>query len=171
MFAVVSISCFSFSTLPTSYVHHHHHFWLHKIWILAPKIGPKKSAKRSMGMDTFYGDTFDNGFGSFETVKRAHPQSKPLYRCESINFHLKIESQAIDWFFATIHLQHIPISFQQKTYCYSFSILRGIPNYNKVKENDWVHTFPKGFVLPICLSVSWGYPQLKMQKVSRKVFK
>ena len=48
-----------------------------------------------MGMDTFYGDTFDNGFGSFETVKRAHPQSKPLYRCESINFHLKIESQAM----------------------------------------------------------------------------
>ena len=44
-----------------------------------------------MGMDTFYGDTFDNGFGSFETVKRAHPQSKPLYRCESINFLLKIE--------------------------------------------------------------------------------
>ena len=55
----------------------------------------QKSAKRSMGMDTFYGDTFDNGFGSFETVKRAHPQSKPLYRCESINFHLKIESQAM----------------------------------------------------------------------------
>ena len=48
-----------------------------------------------MGMDTFYGDTFDNGFGSFETVKRAHPQSKPLYRCESINFHLKIEYQAM----------------------------------------------------------------------------
>ena len=55
----------------------------------------QKSAKRSMGMDTFYGDTFDNGFGSFETVKRAHPQSKPLYRCESINFHLKIESKAM----------------------------------------------------------------------------
>lgn len=34
-------------------------------------------------MDTngFYGDTFNNGFGSFETVKRAgHGQSKPLYR-------------------------------------------------------------------------------------------
>jgi hypothetical protein len=40
------------------------------------------TAKRNMGMDTngFYGDTFDNGFGSFETVKRAHPQSKLLYR-------------------------------------------------------------------------------------------
>merc|ERR1712223_1343417 len=38
--------------------------------------------QRSMGMDTngFYGDTFDNGFGSFETVKRSHGQSKPLYR-------------------------------------------------------------------------------------------
>ena len=52
----------------------------------------QKSAKRSMGMDTngFYGDTFDNGFGSFETVKRAHPQSKLLYRCESINFLFKL---------------------------------------------------------------------------------
>ena len=41
-----------------------------------------------MDMDTngFYGDTFNNGFGSFETVKRAagHGQSKPLYRCESL---------------------------------------------------------------------------------------
>ena len=47
-----------------------------------------------MGMDTngFYGDTFDNGFGSFETVKRAHPQSKLLYRCESIKFHLEISN-------------------------------------------------------------------------------
>ena len=36
--------------------------------------------------------------------------------------------------------------------CFNFW---GIPNYNKVIENDWVHTFPKGFVLPICLSVSW----------------
>ena len=42
-----------------------------------------------MGMDTFYGDTFDNGFGSFETVKRAHPQSKPLYRCESKAFSIE----------------------------------------------------------------------------------
>ena len=50
-----------------------------------------------MGMDTFYGDTFDNGFGSFETVKRAHPQSKPLYRCESKDF--SIESVFFLWAF------------------------------------------------------------------------
>ena len=49
--------------------------------------------------------------------------------------------------FATSHMQHIPISFRQKTYCYNFSILGGIPNYNIAKENDWVHTFPNGFVL------------------------
>jgi len=40
---------------------------------------PTEIRKRSMGMDTngFYGDTFDSGFGSFETVKRG---PKTMYR-------------------------------------------------------------------------------------------
>ena len=46
-----------------------------------------------MDMDTngFYGDTFNNGFGSFETVKRASGQSKPLYRCERLSLHFYLQ--------------------------------------------------------------------------------